>query len=1315
VLLAVGLAILAPAVTARADWEVRRTNDHALVEQAERALVARPEDGGLATRLVHLAGKRGASALRTRFEARAGQATASYEDVAASATLLFALAAYDDAAMAYARAAALRPTFAMFVGRARSLERIGRREDALAAYDDALARTTSASERKRLLELEVTLVPPTDLERELRIRRALATLAPGSEDAANGVVDVLERLGRPAEAADVLEARGPGRERWFERGLRVAELRDAAGASARAAQILGDLLERLPRSDGERRRLAWTRALAVARRGDTLAPLATALARDAGPVEWDILSQVRDELGDLEGALEAARRAAGSHPSPTLGRRIVALLDRLGREDEAVAVYEQLARQEPDDPTFALELIERELRRGRHQQGGAHFDQAMTHFGGSPSAMVRLAELAARWGEGARARTAWERVRHLAPRDEQGILGLGETLFAADKRELALRTWRALREHEPSGVQGHLRFAEVLLEHDLLAEAFAEAQEARDRAPKQPRIHRLLAQVLERQRQTDAALREWDATLALATGDGRVAERREARTRILALLARSSRARLDERVRALEERVRMEPDDRETALFLAEAQQRLGNQAGAIATLRAILDRASARRSTSASLGARSVGGGEANAELTLALVRQLRAVGLTEEAVRRLEELAACEPARAREAHVQIADIELARHDERVALDHAEQAARLGPGDGPALARIAAIQERAGDDGRAFETYRHAFESDADATAGFALAVLDERRGDVAASTEVLRRIVETATDDEVIFEAGRRAIDAEELLGRLPDFERLVARGLFSGARAPAMRRVFVEVLRRLLPAVYRAGPENATARSTRERLAQHGLRPLLELVTDIDGPPDRTIVELLGMLGNKDAAPVLARLAAPATDATTSGVDHGARTTGADEARIAAVIALGRLADERGHDVLATLATAPAGPLRAAAVWALGRLGSARDAPLFSHALRDARADVVGFACLGLGRARDARPSTALAGIATDVARPVTVRRAAIAGLGFVAERAAIETLLGLARAGDDTLTRAALLALGERRDRRALPALLDDALLARAPVRGAALLALDLWASGAVQPDEARAIEGTRLDLETTLTGLEPGPSGADASVLWRDDARMIGGVLVEALRDPGERRRRALEALDGGDHGPGLGGLVAEGATPLEPATVAALAAIAAFTRDAVAARLDDAEPDVRARALVVLAKAGDPRVTPRLVARSAAGRSEERDAAVAVARRWAATAPSVARALSDALTAALLAARAPSAPGDRSAETSAEASAPGSTDGTWASRLGLVETLAATGSSGAVGLGHALDDANVLVRAAAASGLAATRARGGRP
>jgi tetratricopeptide (TPR) repeat protein len=1020
-----------------------------------------------------------------------------------------------------------------------------------------------------------------------------------------------------------------------------------------------------------------------------LPALAEALARAPGPVEWDVLAQVRDELGDLEGALEAARRAAGGRPAPELGRRIVALLDRLGRDDEAVAVYEDLARRAPDDPSWALELVERELRRGRRKPAEAHFDRAAARFAGSPSAMVRLAELASRWGEDERARAAWERVRRLAPRNEQGILGLGETQFASGKRELALKTWRGLREREP-GVAGRLRLAEVLLDHDLLVEALAEAQAARAREPKQARVHRVLAQVLERQRQTDAAVREWEAALELSASADQAAERREARTRILALLARSGRAHLDERVRALEERVRLAPDDRETALYLAEAQQRLGNQAGAIATLRALVERGA----TSKPSGARPLPPGaeaDADAEVTFALVRQLRAAGLTEEAVRRLEALATRVPARAREAHVQIADVELGRHDEAVALAHAEQAARLGASDGQALARIAAIQERAGDDERAFETYRRAFDSDSDATAGFALALVFERRGDVRAAAEILRRIVETATDDEVIAEAGRRALDTEELLGRLPDFERIVARGLFAGGRAPAMRRVLVEVLRRLLPSLYRAPPADVAAREARARIAQHGLRPLLELLTEVDAPPEPAVVELLGMLGNKDAASVLSRVAAPATDPAPnpSAGDHLARPPGGDEARLAAVLALGRLADDRGHDVLEKLAGAPDGKLRAAAVWALGRLGSPRDAGLFSRALRDARADVVGFACLGLGRGGGTQAVGILASVAGDVARPLSARRAAVVALGLPAERAATTTLLAVVRSGDDALARAALLALGARRDRRALPALLEEALLARAPRGGAALLALDVWASGGAPPDDARAIEGTRLDLDGILAAFEPAPSGADATILWRDDTRPVVDALERALRDAGWRRRAALAALDGRRDGPGLAPLVAGAATPVASATAVALAAIAAGTRDAVAARLDDGEVGVRAAALRVLAKSDDPRVTPHRVARAAAGDAEERDAAAAVARRWAQTSPSAARALAEALTSAF------------------DARPAASADEAWPARLGIVRALAATGGPGATGLRRALGDSNVLVRAAAAAARAA--------
>ncbi|HSZ80885.1 MAG TPA: HEAT repeat domain-containing protein [Polyangia bacterium] len=1278
VVAAVVLALGVHPAIADADWAVKRSGTGALEAQAERALVARPTDARLASRLARLAGKSGAAALRARFEARA--ASGRFADLAAYATLLAALGADEDAAAAFARAAALRPDPAVLAGRARALAHGDHRAEAIAAYDDA-ARAAAPRTRRQLLEAEVALLEgPSDLERALTVRRALAALDPRSDEAAGHVADLLARLGRPGEAADLLEARLPkNRAARFDGALRVAELRDAAGDGAGAAALLAEVLRALPRADVERRRLAWTRAVAVARHRDALADLGASLAREAGPVEWDILGQVRDELGDLEGALEAERRAAGPHPSAELGRRIVALLDRLGRDDEAVTVYEDLARRAPTDPSWSLELVERELRRGLRKQAEAHFDAALARFSRSPSATMRLAELASRWGEDARALTAWTRARARAPRDEQAILGLGETQFAAGKRALALRTWRALRDGAPSAVEGRLRLAEVLLDHDLLVEAFAEAQEARARAPKQPSVHRLLAQILERQRQTDAAVREWDVVVELAAGAAEADERREARARVLTLLARTNRGRLDERVRALEERVRRAPEDRETALFLAEAQQRLGDRAGAVATLRAIVDRDDAA-ATATTAGHAPPDGDDARAEATLALVRLLRATGDNEEAVRRLEALAKDAPARAREAHVQIADVELGRHDETVALAHATLAARLAPGDGQALARIAAIEERAGDEARALETYRRAFEEDGDATAGFALATMLERRGDAAQAATVLHRLLDTATDDEVILEAGRRAIELDEYLGRLPELERAVARGLYAGARAPVLRRVLVELLRRLLPPLYTSGPSDAAASAERTRLAQHGLRPLLEVIGDSDGRPERALVTLLGMLGNKDAAPVLARLAAPATDPSHDD-RPGASAAGAHDVQVAAVIALGRLADERGHDVLERLAAAPDGRLRAAAVWALGRVAVPRDVAAFTHALRDGRADVVGLACLGLGRAHDAQALAALTNVAADVTRPSSVRRAAITGLALSADRAAAAPLLVLARSGDDALARAALLALGALREPRARPALLEAALLGGAPTDGDALLALDLWATRAPLPDEATALDDTHVDLDAALAGLEPRPSGAATSDLSRDDARAARVAIADALEHAGERRARALAALDDRADGVGLGPLVPRANQALAPSTISALSELLAATRDDVAKLLEDADPELRAHALSILSKADDARVSSTLVLRAAIGAPAERAVAAAVARRWAERAPRDAQRLAQRLAAKLT-------------ETPE-----------WDGRLGLVEVLSATGQPGLAALEHARGDASPLVRAAVAEAL----------
>ena len=665
---------------------------------------------------------------------------------------------------------------------------------------------------------------------EIAARRDLLALEPRDESAVLALVDALERAGQPSEAAQLLEQHlsklaPAARRAKVGVSLRLAVLHETAGALDRAAAVLVEVSEGLPAADTDRRREVWSRTIDVARRRGALGELEKRLNSPTlprGAAEWQALSEVRDELGDLEGALEAARRARDLMPRKLeLGRRVAALLDRLGRESEVTTELSALARLAPADARFTIELLERQFRTGRRDDARSELDRAITKFGGNAAALGQLADLAARWSENRRALDAWTRLLRLSPRDEMAILGLGEVQFQNHKKDQAIRTWQALREGRSSRAEGCARLADVLMEHDLLDEATAEALQAQSLEPNEPRHRRLMAQILERQHRPEAAIAEWERVLAMNGGPTRVAERREARSRILGILSREGRARLDERITRLRAQMSLDPSDRETALFLAEAELRSDVVSGAIDTLRATIARDRLPPS-----GGRRDASDEAKADVILTLVRLLRQTRQLDEAVRLLNELAQRIPSRAREAHIQIADIELGRYEDREALDHASSAARLAPDDGRALIRIAEVQERAGEVDSALSNYRRAFNRDANPTAAFALARLLSRRGSPAEAAEILRGVLRSASDEETITETGRRAIDLEEYLGSLDDLERVVSGLLFSNPNGAAYRRLLVEIYRRLLP--HFVPGAGRPARGRREPGAHRPARP-------------------------------------------------------------------------------------------------------------------------------------------------------------------------------------------------------------------------------------------------------------------------------------------------------------------------------------------------------------------------------------------------------------------------------------------------------------------------------------------------------
>jgi tetratricopeptide (TPR) repeat protein len=1276
-----GLALCWP-LRVSADWTVRRQGTAALREQAVERLVESPDDGALAARVVELAGRESLEEVLARL--KAGAAKGGYGPVMAYAQVLLAASRAEDAAAAFERAMGLQPArVAPALGRARALERAQRNEPALDAYQEAIRRERRPAARKTLLAGVAALAARTGaLAREIEARRAVVALAPGDARLVAELARALGRADRAAEGATLLDRalesdRGLAGSARAELARQAAALKETTGDDAGAEQLLRASLAARPASDAERLDL-YQHLLRIGRRRETLPELDAWLERAAAAPggsrlpEWQALAELREDLGNYEGALEAWKRVSALVPgSLPPRRRVLALLDRLGRSEELGRTYDELARQAPEDLDLLLEIVEARWRRGDKEEARRRFGQVLQRFRRRPQALVRLADLASRWGDDDRVLESWDAMLALDPRDERAIVGLGEAHFQRGRRELARRTWYGLLRAVRPVADAHGRLAELLGDHEMLDEAVAEARAAQKLEPTNPSWSRALARILERKKDFAGAVSEWRAALQKSTGPARTSERREARARIVNLLAREGRERLRAETVLLKDRARRHPEDRETALFLAELQLRLQEPNEAVQTLAATADRL------------------PKDAEIVLLLVRLLRQSRQTERAISWLERLGGEAPARTEEALLQIAEIRLGQYEDGRALESAQRALAHEGENPDALLRVADLEERAGQSERALATYRRALARAVSTRAALGAARLLARAGDAEQSLKVLRAAAASAPDAETRGDLRPQELELAEFLGELPELLRSLSA--LSDGESAAERKLCAEILRRMLPPVYQAGADGK-ATAERRALARRGLRTVLDLLTDPAAEPDPALIELAGMLGNRDATPVLLRLAQPASEPGRPSAG-GASMPAAAGVPLAAVIGLGRLGDRRALPSLLALASSADAGLRAAAVWALGRLGAREARPALEQAAEDPRADVAALAFLGLGRLREAALTEPLLAAATDLLRPVDVRRAAVFGLALADASGAAPRLVPLLDSAEPRLAAAAAASLGILRERATLPALWRRALIGEGAGAAMALAALRWYAGSAGLADEAPALRRDRVPVGALLDALAAGPSAdADLEPLWIEHLVDVEDLLVQALEGRPAERGRALAALDTRAEGLGLGRLLAAG--PPSRAAQRALDRLAAPVRAALGPLLEDPERSLRLRAISLAAKLRDERLGPgHLMA-----------ALAAVPTGLETPSP-------DAEATALLAAQALLA-GRAGAAGVLEGARASLLDPAWQRRLAAVRVARLAGAPAAELLRGALADASAFVRAEAAAGLSVAAAGG---
>lgn len=896
-----------------------------------------------------------------------------------------------------------------------------------------------------------------------------------------------------------------------EAELRIGELCEATQDDLGALAAYQRALSGLPSQHPLRRELL-EHLIGLQRKRGELPALIAQLEKERPPAtrsftDWELFARLYDERGDSQGAIAAYRQALRREPhSVDIRRRLIALLERSGATSEVLREYEALIAQIPGDARPYLELAERLERAGQRASALSWLRRAAARFGGDASLHSALCDLYQRWGENDLALAEAELLVRLDPRDESHILTLGELYWVRGKKEKADEIWRRLLTLFPGRATGQARLADVYAEHSLMTEALDLYQKAVRAEPNNLQIKRGLAQSLERLSRPKDAVAIWEQIYFAASAPSDRPLRLEARQHLGKLLQKETRLlptlyswqrRLSAQLSQLVPD-RMQPAELVAlAVLVADVSLAIGQIGDAEAALVQLQKR---------------IPSGPLLAEVLLALAAIYQQQHKLDEAIAVLKQAAILLPERRRELQAQLAELSLRSYRDEDAVQYARQAGVDAEGE----LRLGEILERRDDVSGAMASYKRAVELDSRLfRAHMALARLHLQRGELTEAAASFRDVVRRATQEDLVLDAGRRAIDIHEYLGTLGELWRELSPLAYAPVSSSAVRSTYRKLLlllyeRHALPLQVLARTGDVAAQAELRRLGQGSIKPLTETLVDGDNREQRLAVTLLSAMQPQEAALSLLNLAMqgePDKDAEAQRArrpgpsperpsSDGARSPGPRaidvDLRVDAVMIVARmvgegdepavgkkpgesgggaLRDVRSVPLLVRLAGSKEKQIRVAALYALARavhrLGPALSRPgasdgalisaAFESALLDASASpsLRIMAWLGLGEL-------------------------AAAGRGFSPRvRAQLSTLLSRYRsnpeafdAAEDPVLAAAVHALGRARDLSALPALIEILQAGNDEAQRQAAWALGVLADARAQAALLRAVFNKR---------------------------------------------------------------------------------------------------------------------------------------------------------------------------------------------------------------------------------------------------
>ncbi len=867
--------------------------------------------------------------------------------------------------------------------------------------------------------------------------------------------------------------------------------------------------------------------------------------------DWELLGRLYDERGDTAAALSAYRGALRRDPHHIdVRRRLIAILERGGVTPEVLSEYEQLIAQAPGDSRGYLELAERQWKVGQKPKALMTLRRAAARFAADPSLHSALAELYARWGEADLALQESELLVRLDPSEESYVVNLGELYWARGRKERAEEVWKRLLTMGKGRAQGQARLGDIYAEHNMMPQALDLYQKAVAAEPNNLQLRRGLAQAYERLSRNRDAMVTWEQIYFAARGPAERLTQLEARKRLASLLGKEARlgAQLYTWQRRLaaqlqQQTSQLQPETLQLGLLVAETEQ----QAGKLSEAEQVLSQLRVR-----------LPDGPPLAEVLLSLAQVLKAQRKLEEAIAVLKQAASLLPERQRELYAQLAELSMQSYRDGDAIRYAEQAVADASGE----LQLGEILERRDEIPRAMAAYRRAIERDPRLfRAHMALARLHVQRGELSEAAALYREVVRRTPQEELVLEAGRKAIDLHEYLGSLGDLLKELSPLAYSVVQRPVYRRLLLFLYERYAaPLIALAKSGDAAAQAELTRLGQGGLKPLTESLTEGDSTEQRLAVSLLAELRNPSAVPSLLNLAtaglpAPGQESrivmSASGVAggisgglSGPRPSSDIDLRVDAVLAVSRLGDAQSVPALVRLSKSQEMQVRLAALYGLFRVADKLDRAALVQLeprLSDSAPACRALAALLFGRNSELTGQPLLSSLRTTAVGLVGARTirsdetsdlvtAGLAqALGRARDRAAVPKLIDALRLGNDEVDRHIAWALGRMGDARAVPVLLRAVFGKQDAIRTTAAAALSQISAMAtpptaaeVLPVERRGLDG--IDIRRFMSELAAQKRPMVSRPLWLESPDEVAGAVRDALEDTPALALRTLDDL-----------------------------------------------------------------------------------------------------------------------------------------------------------------------------------------------